>query len=110
PQQASPDPPPRQASPDPPPQQASPDQSPLQPAVRDHGRDQSVGNTTGPSDWTSGSRSIPNRSFTRRRPSAISAITSAVVASPWFSMKLACFAEKLAPPMRKPRQPAASSS
>ncbi len=52
----------------------------------------------------------PKRSVTRRRPSAISAITSAVVASPWFSTKLACLSEKRAPPIRSPRQPAASSS
>ena len=42
------------------------------------------------------------------RPSR--AITSAVVASPWFSTKFACLAENPAPPTRRPRQPAASSS
>ena len=52
----------------------------------------------------------PKRSRTRRRPSAISAITSAVVASPVFSTKFACFSEKRAPPTWSPRQPASSSS
>jgi hypothetical protein len=33
----------------------------------------------------------PKRSKTMRRPSAINATTSAVVAAPVFSMKLACF-------------------
>ncbi len=35
---------------------------------------------------------------------------SAVVASPMFSTKFACFSENRAPPTRRPRQPAASSS
>ena len=37
------------------------------------------------------------------------ATTSAVVASPVFSTKLACFSENLAPPTASPRQPASSS-
>ena len=36
----------------------------------------SKGNATSPSSWTSGSSTTPNRSRTRRRPSAISASTS----------------------------------
>ena len=73
-------------------------------------RCQSAGHSTSPSTWTSGSSTTPKRSWTRRRPSAISARTSAVVASPAFSTKLACFGEKRAPPTWSPRQPAASSS
>ena len=49
--------------------------------------------STSPRNWTSGSSSTPKRSRTRRRPSAIRAITSAVVASPMFSTKFACFSE-----------------
>ena len=71
---------------------------------------QPPGQRTSPSTWTSGSSSTPKRSWTRRRPSLISSSTSAVVASPQFSTKLACFSEKRAPPWRRPRQPAASSS
>ena len=56
------------------------------------------GHSTSPSSWTSGSSTTPKRSWTRRRPSAISSSTSAVVASPVFSTKLACFSEKRAPP------------
>src|SRR5205085_5345557 len=66
--------------------------------------------STSPRNWTSASSPTPNRSRTRRRPSAMSAITSAVVASPLFSTKFACFSEKHAPPTASPRQPAASSS
>ena len=66
--------------------------------------------STSPRNCTSGSSSTPKRSRTRRRPSPISAITSAVVASPMFSTKFACFSEKRAPPTVSPRQPASSSS
>src|SRR5881394_521045 len=71
---------------------------------------QPSGQRTSPRSCTSGSSSTPKLSWTRRRPAAISSKTSAVVASPAFSTKLACFAEKRAPPTLRPRQPAASSS
>src|SRR3954447_1922222 len=69
-----------------------------------------AGRRTSPRTCTSGSSSTPKRCLTRRRPSAISSSTSAVVASPVFSTKLACFSAKPAPPRPIPRQPAASSS
>ena len=78
--------------------------------VGDHARRQSAGNATGPNAWTSGSSSIPKRSATRRRPSAITETTSAVLASPWLTTKFACLSENPAPPIDSPRQPAASSS
>src|SRR5581483_3117911 len=68
------------------------------------------GHSTSPSTCTSGSSSIPKRSDTRRRPSAMSRSTSAVVAWPRFSTKFACFGAKRAPPTRIPAQPAAASS
>src|SRR5581483_5033171 len=81
-----------------------------QPPPGDHVSLHSAGSSTGPSTCISASSATPNRSFTRRRPSAMTAITSAVLASPWFSTKFACLAENPAPPIRSPRQPAASSS
>src|SRR5207245_11787351 len=68
------------------------------------------GKRTSPSVCTSGSSSTPKRSRTRWRPPAISASTSAVVAPPVFSMKLACLGEKRAPPTARPPQPASASS
>ena len=68
-----------------------------------------TGSSTSPSSCTSGSSSTPKRSRTRRRPSAISASTSAVVAAPRFSMKFACLGLKRAPPTARPLQPASSS-
>ena len=71
---------------------------------------QRQGKRTSPSVCTSGSSSTPKRSSTRRRPSAITASTSAVVAAPVFSMKLACLSAKRAPPTASPLQPASASS
>src|SRR5271168_39123 len=68
------------------------------------------GQRTGPSVCTSGSSATPKRSSTRRRPSAISATISAVVAAPVFSMKLACLGAKRAPPTPTPLQPASARS
>ena len=68
------------------------------------------GKAQSPSVCTSGSSATPKRSSTRPRPSAITAITSAVVASPVFSMKLACFGAKRAPPTASPLHPASASS
>src|SRR5262249_59657104 len=47
--------------------------------------------STSPRNWTSGSSATPKRSRTHLRPSAISAITSAVGASPRFSPKFPGF-------------------
>ena len=53
----------------------------------------SGGSSSGPRNCTSCSSSTPNRSWTRRRASAISATQSADVAPPAFSMKFACRGE-----------------
>ena len=53
------------------------------------------GSSTGPERLHLGLELDAEALRTRRRPSAISATTSAVVASPWLTMKFACLAEKL---------------
>src|SRR5690606_30209581 len=56
------------------------------------------------------SSATPWLSDTRRRTSSPSPSMSALVASPVFIRKLACFSLTCAPPIRRPRQPAASTS
>src|SRR5690606_12684666 len=62
-----------------------------------------------PTLWISHSRVTPWLSRTRRRTSSPSPSISALVASPVFIRKLACFALTCAPPNLSPRQPAAST-
>ena len=54
--------------------------------------------------------STPLRSRTRRRTSSPSASMSAAVALPVLMRKLQCFSDTMAPPLRRPRQPASSIS
>src|SRR5438105_12509338 len=61
-----------------------------------------------PMTRTSGSSSMPNRSKTRFRISAIKASTSSALAPPRLTMKFACFSEICAPPIRRPLRPQAS--
>src|SRR5579875_1393275 len=91
---------------------AQPGQAAEQPAAGGgaHERRHSSGRPTGPSVWTSGSSVIPNRSRTRSRAAVMTPSTSAVLAAPSLTTKFACFSEIEAPPTRRPRQPAASSS
>ena len=64
---------------------------------------------SGPRNRTSCSSTTPNRSCTRRRASTISAMASAEVAPPAFSMKFAWTGEIRAPPLRWPFRPHSSS-
>src|SRR5690606_32008709 len=63
-----------------------------------------------PTRWISHSSVTPWLSDTRRRTSSPRVSMSALVASPVFIRKLACFSLTCAPPIRSPRQPAASTS
>src|SRR5260370_31895622 len=58
----------------------------------------------------SGSSSMPNRSWTRSRISAIKASTSSALAPPRLTMKFACLGETCAPPICSPLRPQASIS
>ena len=71
---------------------------------------QSLGSATGPSACTSGSSSTPNRSLTRRRPSAITATTSAVRRLAVVLDEVRVLLGEARAADAQPRQPAASSS